>query len=117
MTFQPGFVERVVAAQEVEIETGRSSGETVRTVIWVVVDGGGDQVCWACSQPPGGERVRHGRAHEGQARRGGAPAGDDGRVREAEGPRRPGDDRLPLGRRPERVLPRRRLRLEGGLPR
>jgi hypothetical protein len=40
MPFAPGFVDRVAAAREVEIETRRSSGQTARTVIWVVVDGG-----------------------------------------------------------------------------
>ena len=40
MSFDPGFVDRVAAAQEVEIETRPSSGQTIRTVIWVVVDGG-----------------------------------------------------------------------------
>ena len=40
MTFEAGFVDTVDAAQLVEIETRRRSGETVRTVIWAVVDGG-----------------------------------------------------------------------------
>src|SRR5215216_5214753 len=40
MTFEPGFVETVAAAGEVEIETQRPSGQRVRTVIWIVVDGG-----------------------------------------------------------------------------
>src|SRR5919204_6082957 len=40
MTFQAGFVDRADATGEVEIETRRRSGETARTVIWAVVDGG-----------------------------------------------------------------------------
>jgi hypothetical protein len=40
VSFDKGFVDAVDAADEVEIETGRRSGETVRTVIWAVVDGG-----------------------------------------------------------------------------
>jgi hypothetical protein len=40
MTFEPGFVDAVDAAQLVEIETRRRSGDTIRTVIWAVVDGG-----------------------------------------------------------------------------
>src|SRR5438309_2056242 len=40
MTFEAGFVDLVDAAQLVEIETRRRSGETIRTVIWSVVDGG-----------------------------------------------------------------------------
>src|ERR671937_2590791 len=40
MTFEAVFVDTVDAAQLVEIETRRRSGETVRTVIWAVVDGG-----------------------------------------------------------------------------
>jgi hypothetical protein len=40
MSFDEGFVEAVDAADEVEIETRRRSGETVRTIIWAVVDGG-----------------------------------------------------------------------------
>jgi hypothetical protein len=40
MTFQAGFVDTVDAAQLVEIETRRRSGDAVRTVIWAVVDGG-----------------------------------------------------------------------------
>jgi len=40
MSFDSGFVDRVAAAQEVEIETRRSSGQTVRAVSWVGVDGG-----------------------------------------------------------------------------
>jgi hypothetical protein len=40
MSFEVGFVDAVDVAQLVEIETRRRSGETVRTVIWAVVDGG-----------------------------------------------------------------------------
>jgi len=40
MSFDKGFVDAVAAADEVEIETRRRSGEAVRTVIWAVVDGG-----------------------------------------------------------------------------
>jgi hypothetical protein len=40
MTFEAGFVDKVDAAQLVEIETRRRSGEAIRTVIWAVVDGG-----------------------------------------------------------------------------
>ena len=40
MSFDEGFVDAVGAADEVEIETRRRSGETVRTVIWAVVHGG-----------------------------------------------------------------------------
>jgi hypothetical protein len=40
MALEPGFVEKVDAAQLVEIETRRLSGATIRTVIWAVVDGG-----------------------------------------------------------------------------
>jgi hypothetical protein len=40
MAFEAGFVERVAAADEVEIETRRRGGEGVRTIIWVVADGG-----------------------------------------------------------------------------
>jgi hypothetical protein len=40
MSFDPGFVDEVAATHEVEIETRRSSGQTTRTIIWVVVDGG-----------------------------------------------------------------------------
>jgi hypothetical protein len=40
MTFEPGFADRVAAAREVEIETRRRSGQSVRTIIWVVADGG-----------------------------------------------------------------------------
>ena len=40
MSFDEGFVDAVGAADEVEIETRRRSGVTVRTVIWAVVDGG-----------------------------------------------------------------------------
>jgi hypothetical protein len=40
VAFDPGFVERVGAANEVEIGTRRTNGDVVRTIIWVVVDGG-----------------------------------------------------------------------------
>src|SRR6266542_7011271 len=40
MALEPGFVEKVDAAQLVEIETRRRSGQTVRTIIWAAVDGG-----------------------------------------------------------------------------
>ena len=40
MAFDPGLVERVAAANEVEIGTRRTNGEMVRTIIWVVVEGG-----------------------------------------------------------------------------
>ena len=40
MSFDEGFVDAVSAADEVEIETRRRSGETVRTIIWAVVDDG-----------------------------------------------------------------------------
>ena len=40
MSFEAGFVDKVDATGEVEIETRRRSGETTRTVIWAVVDGG-----------------------------------------------------------------------------
>jgi hypothetical protein len=40
MTFEAGFINKADAAQLVEIETRRRSGETIRTVIWAVVDGG-----------------------------------------------------------------------------
>ena len=40
MSFEAGFVDSVDATDEVDIETRRRSGETVRTVIWAVVDGG-----------------------------------------------------------------------------
>jgi hypothetical protein len=40
MSFEAGFVDKVDAAQLVEIQTRRRSGETIRTVIWAVVDGG-----------------------------------------------------------------------------
>jgi hypothetical protein len=40
MSFEAGFVDKVDAAQLVEIETRRQSGVTIRTVIWAVVDGG-----------------------------------------------------------------------------
>jgi hypothetical protein len=40
MAFEPGFVEKVAATDEVEIGTRRTNGELVRTIIWVVVDGG-----------------------------------------------------------------------------
>src|SRR5438132_2495034 len=40
MSFDKGFVDAVDAADEVEIETRRRSGEAVRTVTWAVVDGG-----------------------------------------------------------------------------
>src|SRR5205814_2850602 len=40
MSFDKGFVDAVDAADEVEIETRRRSGDTIRTVIWAVVDGG-----------------------------------------------------------------------------
>jgi hypothetical protein len=38
--FEPGFVEQVDLAGEVDIETRRPDGRPVRTIIWVVVDGG-----------------------------------------------------------------------------
>jgi hypothetical protein len=40
MAFDSGFVEKVAATGEVEIGTRRANGEMVRTIIWVVVDGG-----------------------------------------------------------------------------
>ena len=40
MTFEAGFVDKADAAQLVEIETRRRSGEATRTVIWAVVDSG-----------------------------------------------------------------------------
>jgi hypothetical protein len=40
MSFEQDVVERVDAADEVEIETRRANGQPIRTIIWVVVDGG-----------------------------------------------------------------------------
>jgi hypothetical protein len=40
VSFEQDVVARVAAADEVEIETQRSDGHGVRTIIWVVVDGG-----------------------------------------------------------------------------
>src|SRR5438132_11796658 len=40
MTFEAGFIDLVDEAQLIEIETRRRNGETIRTVIWGVVDGG-----------------------------------------------------------------------------
>ena len=40
MSFEPGFVAQVDAAGEVEIETQRPGRPAVRTIIWVVVEGG-----------------------------------------------------------------------------
>src|SRR5687767_2300463 len=40
MAFEPGFVDQVAAANEVDVETRRRDGTGVRTIIWVVVDGG-----------------------------------------------------------------------------
>ena len=40
MGFDREIVDRVAATGEVEIGTRRTNGELVRTIIWVVVDGG-----------------------------------------------------------------------------
>jgi hypothetical protein len=40
MSLDASDIDLIDAAEEVDIETSRRSGETARTVIWVVVDGG-----------------------------------------------------------------------------
>ena len=40
MSFEGELLRRVAAAEEVEIETRRRTGESRRTTIWIVVDGG-----------------------------------------------------------------------------
>jgi hypothetical protein len=40
MSVEPELLRRVEAAEEVEIESRRRNGETRRTIIWIVTDGG-----------------------------------------------------------------------------
>jgi hypothetical protein len=51
--FEPGLLQRLAAAGEVEIETRRRTGESRRTVVWIVVDGG--QVYVRSVRGPGGK--------------------------------------------------------------
>jgi hypothetical protein len=61
MSFEAEVLRRVEAAEEVEIETRRRTGESRRTVIWIVADGG--RVYVRSVRGPGGKWYQRLRAN------------------------------------------------------
>src|SRR5947209_8486160 len=87
MSFDTGFVDAVGAADEVEIDTRRRSGETVRTVIWAVVDDG--RVYVRSVRAEDGAWYRGGRANRARRRPGRGRAGQRGAAPQVRAPGRP----------------------------